>query len=77
MTALAILAGRFARAILRLRGGGSAAPGRVLLALSPKFLCQPPQPVVRTPVVGKPVEEKDALLWHGDILAQAPPKVAS
>jgi len=38
VTALAILAGRFARAILRLRGGGSAAPGRVLLALSPKFL---------------------------------------
>jgi len=38
MTALAILAGRLARALLRLRGGGSAVPGRVLLALSPKFL---------------------------------------
>ena len=38
MTALAVLAGRLARAILRLRGGGSAAPGRVLLALSPRFL---------------------------------------
>lgn len=38
MTALAILAGRLTRAILRLRGGGSAVPGRVLLALSPGFL---------------------------------------
>ena len=38
MTALAILAGRLARSVLRLRGGGSAAPGRVLLALSPRFL---------------------------------------
>lgn len=38
MTALAILAGRFARWVLRLRGGGSAAPGRVLLALRPRFL---------------------------------------
>ncbi len=38
MTALAILAGRLARALLRLRGGGSAVPGRVLLALSPRFL---------------------------------------
>ena len=38
MTPLAVLAGRLARAILRLRGGGSAAPGRVLLALSPRFL---------------------------------------
>ena len=38
MTALAVLAGRLARAVLRLRGGGSAAPGRVLLALSPRFL---------------------------------------
>ncbi|MGX5680321.1 Mur ligase family protein [Schumannella luteola] len=33
-----MLAGRLARAILRLRGGGSAVPGRVLLALSPRFL---------------------------------------
>ncbi len=38
LTALAILAGRFARTLLRLRGGGSAVPGRVLLALSPRFL---------------------------------------
>ncbi len=38
MTALAILAGRLARSVLRLRGGGSAAPGKVLLALSPRFL---------------------------------------
>lgn len=38
MTALAILAGRFVRWLLRLRGGGSAVPGRVLLALRPRFL---------------------------------------
>jgi len=38
VTALAILAGRLARALLRLRGGGSAVPGWVLLALSPRFL---------------------------------------
>lgn len=38
MIALAILAGRLARSLLRLRGGGSAVPGRVLLALSPRFL---------------------------------------
>ncbi|MEQ1735202.1 MAG: Mur ligase family protein [Rhodoglobus sp.] len=40
LTALAILAGRLARALLRLRGGGSAVPGRVLLALSPRFLAR-------------------------------------
>jgi UDP-N-acetylmuramyl tripeptide synthase len=38
VTALAILAGRLARWLLRLRGGGSAVPGRVLLALKPGFL---------------------------------------
>ena len=38
MTALAILAGRLVRWLLRLRGGGSSVPGRVLLALRPKFL---------------------------------------
>jgi len=38
VTALAILAGRFVRWLLRLRGGGSAVPGRVLLALRPRFL---------------------------------------
>lgn len=38
MTALAILAGRFVRWLLRLRGGGSSVPGRVLLALRPRFL---------------------------------------
>ena len=36
--ALAVLAGRLARSILRLRGGGSAVPGRVVLALAPDFL---------------------------------------
>ncbi len=38
MTAFAILAGRFVRWLLRLRGGGSSVPGRVLLALRPTFL---------------------------------------
>jgi lipid II isoglutaminyl synthase (glutamine-hydrolysing) len=38
VTALAILAGRFVRWLLRLRGGGSSVPGRVLLALRPGFL---------------------------------------
>ncbi len=38
MTPLAILVGRFGRFLLRLRGGGSAAPGKVLLALRPRFL---------------------------------------
>jgi lipid II isoglutaminyl synthase (glutamine-hydrolysing) len=38
VTALAILAGRFVRWLLRLRGGGSSVPGRVLLALRPRFL---------------------------------------
>ena len=40
MTALAILTGRFVRWLLRLRGGGSAVPGRVLLALRPGFLAR-------------------------------------
>ncbi|MFF1879279.1 MurT ligase domain-containing protein [Leifsonia sp. NPDC058230] len=35
---LAVVAGRFARWLLRLRGGGSAVPGRVALAIAPKFL---------------------------------------
>ncbi|HEV7811751.1 MAG TPA: MurT ligase domain-containing protein [Leifsonia sp.] len=35
---LAVVAGRFARRLLRLRGGGSAVPGRVALAIAPKFL---------------------------------------
>ncbi len=38
MIAIAILVGRLARMLLRLRGGGSAVPGRVVLALSPRFL---------------------------------------
>lgn len=40
MTPLAILVGRFGRWLLRLRGGGSAAPGRVVLALQPRFLAR-------------------------------------
>ncbi|KRC49881.1 UDP-N-acetylmuramyl tripeptide synthetase [Leifsonia sp. Root227] len=35
---LAVVAGRLARWLLRLRGGGSAVPGRVALAIAPKFL---------------------------------------
>lgn len=35
---LAVLAGRLARWVLRLRGGGSAVPGRVALAIAPRFL---------------------------------------
>ncbi|NEN06379.1 DUF1727 domain-containing protein [Diaminobutyricibacter tongyongensis] len=35
---LAVLAGRLARWVLRLRGGGSAVPGRVTLAIAPRFL---------------------------------------
>jgi len=35
---IAVLAGRAARRMLRLRGGGSAVPGRVMLALAPRFL---------------------------------------
>ncbi len=35
---LAVLAGRLARRLLRLRGGGSAVPGRVALAIAPRFL---------------------------------------
>lgn len=35
---LAVVAGRLARWLLRLRGGGSAVPGRVALAIAPAFL---------------------------------------
>ncbi|MFF1574108.1 MurT ligase domain-containing protein [Leifsonia sp. NPDC058292] len=35
---LAVVAGRLARWLLRLRGGGSAVPGRIALAIAPKFL---------------------------------------
>ncbi|GAA1444930.1 MurT ligase domain-containing protein [Leifsonia poae] len=35
---LAVIAGRLARWLLRLRGGGSAVPGRVALAIAPRFL---------------------------------------
>ncbi|WP_158864551.1 MurT ligase domain-containing protein [Leifsonia sp. AG29] len=35
---LAVIAGRIARRLLRLRGGGSAVPGRVALAIAPAFL---------------------------------------
>jgi UDP-N-acetylmuramyl tripeptide synthase len=35
---LAVIAGRLARRLLRLRGGGSAVPGRVALAIAPAFL---------------------------------------
>jgi UDP-N-acetylmuramyl tripeptide synthase len=35
---LAVVAGRLSRWILRLRGGGSAVPGRVVLAIAPRFL---------------------------------------
>ncbi|WP_345764568.1 MurT ligase domain-containing protein [Diaminobutyricibacter sp. McL0608] len=35
---LAVIAGRLARWVLRLRGGGSAVPGRVALAIAPRFL---------------------------------------
>ena len=38
LTAAAILLGRMARWATRLRGGGSAVPGRVLLAISPRAL---------------------------------------
>lgn len=37
-TTLAVLLGRLARALLRLRGGGSAVPGHVALFLAPRFL---------------------------------------
>lgn len=36
-TALAVLAGRLVRALARLRGGGSAMPGRVALLVDPRF----------------------------------------
>ncbi|WP_167139528.1 MurT ligase domain-containing protein [Diaminobutyricimonas sp. TR449] len=35
---IAVLLGRLARKVLRLRGGGSAVPGRVVLAIAPRFL---------------------------------------
>jgi UDP-N-acetylmuramyl tripeptide synthase len=35
---MAVVAGRLARGVLRLRGGGSAVPGRVALAIAPRFL---------------------------------------
>jgi UDP-N-acetylmuramyl tripeptide synthase len=35
---LAVVLGRAARFVLRLRGGGSAVPGRVVLAIAPRFL---------------------------------------
>jgi UDP-N-acetylmuramyl tripeptide synthase len=38
MIPLAVLAGKALRFVLRLRGGGSAIPGRVALLLEPKFL---------------------------------------
>lgn len=34
----AVLLGRLARSLLRLRGGGSAVPGRVVLAIAPDFI---------------------------------------
>lgn len=37
-TALAVLAGRAIRVLARLRGGGSAIPGRVALLIAPRFL---------------------------------------
>lgn len=37
-TALAVLAGRAIRTLARLRGGGSAFPGRVALLIAPRFL---------------------------------------
>ncbi len=37
-TALAVIAGRLVRVLARLRGGGSAMPGRVALILQPDFL---------------------------------------
>ena len=37
-TALAVLVGRFVRVLARLRGGGSAMPGRVALLIDPKLL---------------------------------------
>lgn len=36
-TALAVLAGRLVRVVARLRGGGSAMPGRVALLIAPRF----------------------------------------
>ena len=38
MIPLAVLVGKALRFVLRLRGGGSAVPGRIALAIAPKFL---------------------------------------
>ncbi|MEN9608114.1 MAG: hypothetical protein RLZZ06_45 [Actinomycetota bacterium] len=38
LTPLAVLVGKAARFVLRLRGGGSAVPGRLALAIQPRFL---------------------------------------
>jgi UDP-N-acetylmuramyl tripeptide synthase len=38
MTPLAVLVGKALRFVLRLRGGGSAVPGRIALMIQPKFL---------------------------------------
>jgi UDP-N-acetylmuramate-alanine ligase len=38
MTPLAVLVGKALRFVLRLRGGGSAIPGRIALMIQPKFL---------------------------------------
>lgn len=40
MIPLAVLVGKALRFVLRLRGGGSAVPGRIALAIAPKFLQQ-------------------------------------
>lgn len=40
MIPLAVLVGKALRFVLRLRGGGSAVPGRIALAISPRFLQQ-------------------------------------
>jgi UDP-N-acetylmuramyl tripeptide synthase len=40
MIPLAVLVGKALRFVLRLRGGGSAVPGRVALAIAPRFLQQ-------------------------------------
>ncbi len=38
LTPLAVLVGKALRFVLRMRGGGSAVPGRIALAIEPKFL---------------------------------------
>lgn len=39
-TVLAVVAGRLVRALARIRGGGSAMPGRVALTIAPRFAAQ-------------------------------------